>query len=114
METKELWRNGAAEAPSRPAACLRGRGAPPRAADGEGQSEGSATRRVSIRHVEAEGEVVTKGSMEEGEGASERRSVVGLVGEGGDARRCHSALKRITFVFCFRLGFAMLSRKRWA
>ena len=50
VETKELRRNGAAEAPSRPAACLRGRGAPPR----EGRSEGSAARRESMRQVEAE------------------------------------------------------------
>jgi hypothetical protein len=54
VETKELRRNGAAEAPDRPAACLRGRGAPPRAADGEGRNEGSAVRRESMRQVEAE------------------------------------------------------------
>ena len=82
VETKELRRNGAAEAPNRPAACLRGRRRPPRAADGEGRSEGSAVQRESMRQVEAE----AKASMGGGEGGSERGSVVCLVGEGGDAR----------------------------
>jgi hypothetical protein len=113
VETKELRRNGAAEAPSRPAACLRGRGAPPRAAEGKGRREGSAARRESIRQVEAEGEADAKASMvgKKKERASERRSVVG---EGGDARRCRYALKRITSGFCCRLGFAVLGRKPWA
>ena len=103
VETKELRRNGAAEAPNRPAACLRGRRRPPRAADGEGRSEGSAARRESMRQVEAE----AKASMGGGERASG-----GMWCRRG--WRCRSALKRITFVFCCRFGFAVEGRKRWA
>ena len=71
-----------------------------------------------MRQVDAEGEAEAKASIGGEGGGSERAEVggvlVGLVGEGDDAQRCRSVLKRITFGFCCRLGFAVLGRKRWA
>ena len=64
VETKELRRNGAAEA-----ACLRGR----TAADGEGRSAGSAARRESMRQAEAE--IAGEGEVEAKAARSEERRV---------------------------------------
>ena len=79
VETKELLRNGEAEAPNR-TACLRLRGR--MLADGEGRIAGREARRESMRQVEAEiageGEVEAKAAMEE---EGERAEDCGLGGE---------------------------------
>jgi hypothetical protein len=75
VETKELLRNGEAEAPNR-TACLRGRRPAPIAADAEGRTTGSAARSDSMRQVEAEiageGEVEAKAAIGGGGRASGR------------------------------------------
>ena len=69
VETKELLRNGEAEAPNRTSCLrLRRRRPPPMLADGEGRIAGREARRESMRQVDAEiageGEVEAKAAME--------------------------------------------------